>query len=519
MKLPLGRQDFASLIQDGCVYIDKTETICNLVTNLKYVFLSRPRRFGKSLTISTLDYLFQGKKELFKGLWIYNHWNWKETNPVIRIDFSSIGDSQMGLANAINNKIINIANSYKITIQSTNYISSFEELIIKLVEKFNQKVVILIDEYDAPIVNYIDVKNDKIIIAEKNREILREFYKVLKSNDGYIRFFMFTGITRVVKMNLFSALNNVSDISYHIDYGNLTGYTTKELHQYFDLEIEGVREKYFKELTSEQIFNKLKYWYNGYNFGGEETLYNPYTILKFLNEKKFNSFWIGTGESSLLIKTFQQNNFNSLTFLNKQINIQDDFNIEHINPITLLYQTGYITVKKLVDEFTAYMDYPNNEVKLALTKYILTSLVKNPEKLKTILILEIAELFKKNKPSQALKKMASLVKSIPARLLIKNNETVYHIIFHSYLILLGNFVQSEVDTANGKPDSVIYTDDRIFIIEYKINKPPEIALQQIHKKKYAQSFLHLKKPITCIGIGFNNTDRSMQFVVEEFNLY
>ena len=515
MKLPLGRQDFASLIQDGCVYIDKTETICNLVTNLKYVFLSRPRRFGKSLTISTLDYLFQGKKELFKGLWIYNHWNWKETNPVIRIDFSSIGERSLGLKNAIEVLLNEIANKYKIKIINKEYDKIFDELIKKMQQKFNKNLVILIDEYDAPIVNYIDVDSSKMLKAQENREILREFYKVLKSNDGYIRFFMFTGITRVVKMNLFSALNNVSDISYHIDYGNLTGYTTKELHQYFDLEIEGVREKYFKELTSEQIFNKLKYWYNGYNFGGEETLYNPFTILKFLNEKKFNSFWIGTGESSLLIKTFQENNFNSLTFLNKQINIQDDFNIEHINPITLLYQTGYITVKKLVDEFTAYMDYPNNEVKLALTKYILTSLVKNPEKLKTILILEIAELFKKNKPTQALKKMASLVKSIPARLLIKNNETVYHIIFHSYLILLGNFVQSEVDTANGKPDSVIYTDDRIFIIEYKINKAHEIALQQIHKKKYAQSFLHLKKPITCIGIGFNNTDRSMQFVVEE----
>ena len=515
MKLPLGIQDFAKLINTKSVYIDKTEILYKLVTNLEYVFLSRPRRFGKSLTISTLDYLFQGKKELFKELWIYNHWNWKETNPVLRIDFSSIGDSQMGLANAINNKIINIANSYKITIQSTNYISSFEELIIKLVEKFNQKVVILIDEYDAPIVNYIDVKNDKIIIAEKNREILREFYKVLKSNDGYIRFFMFTGITRVVKMNLFSALNNVKDISFSNEYAALTGYTEKEILHYFTEEIKNIQLQTFPELNFQQLIEKIRYWYNGYNFGGKQTMYNPFTFLNFIFDKEFKSFWIGTGESSLLIKTFQENNFNSLTFLNKQINIQDDFNIEHINPITLLYQTGYITVKKLVDEFTAYMDYPNNEVKLALTKYILTSLVKNPEKLKTILILEIAELFKKNKPTQALKKMASLVKSIPARLLIKNNETVYHIIFHSYLILLGNFVQSEVDTANGKPDSVIYTDDRIFIIEYKINKAPEIALQQIHKKKYAQSFLHLKKPITCIGIGFNNTDRSMQFVVEE----
>ena len=514
MKLPLGIQDFAKLINTKSVYIDKTEILYKLVTNLEYVFLSRPRRFGKSLTISTLDYLFQGKKELFKGLWIYNHWNWKETNPVIRIDFSAMDIDNLGLENEIVRILSNIALNNKIKLTANSYRNCFEELIIKLVEKYNQKVVILIDEYDAPIVNYIDVKNDKIIIAEKNREILRSFYKVLKSNDGYIRFFMFTGITRVVKMNLFSALNNVKDISFSNEYAALTGYTEKEILHYFTEEIKNIQLQTFPELNFQQLIEKIRYWYNGYNFGGKQTMYNPFTFLNFIFDKEFKSFWIGTGESSLLIKTFQENNFNSLTFLNKQINIQDDFNIEHINPITLLYQTGYITVKKLVDEFTAYMDYPNNEVKLALTKYILTSLVKNPEKLKTILILEIAELFKKNKPSQALKKMASLVKSIPARLLIKNNETVYHIIFHSYLILLGNFVQSEVDTANGKPDSVIYTDDRIFIIEYKINKPPEIALQQIHKKKYAQSFLHLKKPITCIGIGFNNTDRSMQFVVE-----
>ena len=514
MKLPLGRQDFASLIQDGCVYIDKTETICNLVTNLKYVFLSRPRRFGKSLTISTLDYLFQGKKELFKGLWIYNHWNWKETNPVIRIDFSSIGERSLGLKNAIEVLLNEIANKYKIKIINKEYDKIFDELIKKMQQKFNKNLVILIDEYDAPIVNYIDVDSSKMLKAQENREILREFYKVLKSNDGYIRFFMFTGITRVVKMNLFSALNNVKDISFSNEYAALTGYTEKEILHYFTDEIKNIQLQTFPELNFQQLIEKIRYWYNGYNFGGKQTMYNPFTFLNFIFDKEFKSFWIGTGESSLLIKTFQENNFNSLTFLNKQINIQDDFNIQKLNPITLLYQTGYITVKKLVDEFTAYMDYPNNEVKLALTKYILTSLVKNPEKLKTILILEIAELFKKNKPTQALKKMASLVKSIPARLLIKNNETVYHIIFHSYLILLGNFVQSEVDTANGKPDSVIYTDDRIFIIEYKINKAPEIALQQIHKKKYAQSFLHLKKPITCIGIGFNNTDRSMQFVVE-----
>ena len=177
-------------------------------------FLSRPRRFGKSLTISTLDYLFQGKKELFKGLWIYNHWNWKETNPVIRIDFSAMDIDNLGLENEIVRILSNIALNNKIKLTANSYRNCFEELIIKLEEKYNQKVVILIDEYDAPIVNYIDVKNDKIIIAEKNREILRSFYKVLKSNDGYIRFFMFTGITRVVKMNLFSALNNVKDISF-----------------------------------------------------------------------------------------------------------------------------------------------------------------------------------------------------------------------------------------------------------------------------------------------------------------
>ena len=283
---------------------------------------------------------------------------------------------------------------------------------------------------------------------------------------------------------------------------------------YFTEEIKNIQLQTFPELNFQQLIEKIRYWYNGYNFGGKQTMYNPFTFLNFIFDKEFKSFWIGTGESSLLIKTFQENNFNSLTFLNKQINIQDDFNIQKLNPITLLYQTGYITVKKMINNKTAIMDYPNNEVKLALTDYILESLVKDTDKLRTLPIYDIAELFKKNKPSQALKKMASLVKSIPAKLLIKNNETVYHIIFHSYLILLGNFVQSEVDTANGKPDSVIYTDDRIFIIEYKINKPPEIALQQIHKKKYAQSFLHLKKPITCIGIGFNNTDRSMQFVVE-----
>ncbi|MCX8480333.1 MAG: AAA family ATPase, partial [Sediminibacterium sp.] len=343
MKLPLGRQDFASLIQDGCVYIDKTETIGNLVTNLKYVFLSRPRRFGKSLTISTLDYLFQGKKALFKGLWIYDHWNWKENYPVIRIDFSAMDMKNLGLENEIVRILSKIATDNKIKLTANSYRNCFEELIIKLVEKYAQKVVILIDEYDAPIVNYIDVDSSKMIKAQENREVLREFYKVLKSNDGYIRSFMFTGITRVVKMNLFSALNNVKDISFSNEYATLTGYTEKEVLHYFTDKINNIQQQEFPNLNFQQLIDKIRYWYNGYNFGGKETIYNPYTFLNFIFDKEFKSFWIGTGESSLLIKTFQENNFNSLTFLNKVVNIQEDFNIEKLNPITLLYQTGYIT--------------------------------------------------------------------------------------------------------------------------------------------------------------------------------
>lgn len=363
-NLPLGQQTFKDIIDENKLYVDKTKEIYTLISNNegKYYFLSRPRRFGKSLLVSTLKEIFLGNKELFKGLWIYDKIEWSES-PIIHIDFTDMlyTEGIDGFKISFLSNIKRIGKSYNIELEENNYKDAFKELIINL--SVNGKVVILIDEYDKPIVNFIE----NIEIANKMKDILKNFYETIKSNDEYIKFAFLTGVSKFAKLSVFSGLNNLRDITLEEKFSTITGYTENELFTYFN---EYIKETSLKlEIKETELKDDLKTWYNGYSWDGVNFVYNPFSILSIFTIQELNNYWFKSGTPTLLIKLIKEKNIDIKTLENLEVstNFSESFELDNINIESLLFQTGYLTIKKInsYDRFekTYILNYPNLEVK------------------------------------------------------------------------------------------------------------------------------------------------------------
>jgi len=304
-KLPIGIQSFSKLRKNNLLYVDKTEIIYRLTEAGNYFFLSRPRRFGKSLTLSTLKSLFQGHKELFDGLWIQDHWDWTKQHPVIHISFSSIGYKELGLEKAIELQLYKIAKNENIYLEEAGISQLFKELIKKL-SKTNE-VVLLIDEYDKPIIDYLD----DLPQAKENQKILKSFYSIIKDSGTYIQFLMITGVSKFSKVSIFSELNNLTDLTIHPKFTTLVGYTQEELEYYF--------KDRFGELinvlapSKTELLQLVKDWYNGYSWDGENFVYNPFSILSFFGAGRIRNFWFTTGTPTFLINLLKQRQLIDLT--------------------------------------------------------------------------------------------------------------------------------------------------------------------------------------------------------------
>ncbi len=282
-KLALGSQEFSEVIGNNCIYVDKTENIYELITTGgKYYFLSRPRRFGKSLLANTIKELFLGNKKLFKGLWIEDKWDWEKTYPVIKISFSSISHNVIGLEQAIHNMLGGIAKEYNIVYKSESYPEKFEELIIKLSEK--AQVAIIIDEYDKPIIDYMD----NIPQAEENRDILKNFYSILKDSDKYLKFLFITGVSKFSHVSIFSDLNNLIDITLNRNYSQIVGWTKEEIEKYFPDYLKEIAEEYKEKYPN--IMLEIKKWYNGYSWDGKTSVYNPVSLMNFFDQGIFTKY-------------------------------------------------------------------------------------------------------------------------------------------------------------------------------------------------------------------------------------
>ncbi|ADR19588.1 ATP-binding protein [Calditerrivibrio nitroreducens] len=500
-KLPIGIQNFKEIIEDKYIYIDKTEEAYQLVSNYKYVFLSRPRRFGKSLFVDTLKELFEGNKKLFEGLYIYDKWNWDEKYPVIKISWA--GD--LTTLEKVEDRAIDIfkTNQRLLGIEcenNNNPSSCFNELIQKAYEKYNQKVVILIDEYDKPILDVIE----NVEQAKINRGFLRSLYSIIKDNDAYIRFAFLTGVSKFSKASIFSGLNMLTDISLNPKYGNICGYTQRDLETSF--------KDYFVDVDME----KVKRWYNGYNFL-KDNVYNPFDILQFIsNGLVFDNYWFETGTPSFLIKLLKERRYFLPNFSNIVVDkkLLSSFDVEEIDIEVLLYQSGYLTIEKMIqNELLQSIEYklkiPNIEVQISLNDYIINYLFKTDTRIKDPLIKSLYY----GKPEELRDTLMALFASIPYNNYTNNElklyEGFYASVVYSYLASLGVDLIGEDVTNKGRIDLTVFVSDKIYIIEFKVDGVKGEALSQIKHKNYAQKYLDSGKDIYLVGVEFSSSEKNI----------
>jgi hypothetical protein len=493
-KLPIGIQDFQELRQGNYLYIDKTESIYQLMQG-KYYFLSRPRRFGKSLLISTLKEIFLGNKDLFSGLWIEEKITW-EKHPIIHFDFASASFKEIGLENVLQKRLDEIATQYQIGLQERNLISRFEELIRKLAEKEN-KVVILIDEYDRPMTEYLN----NIPQAEANRETIKDFFSVIKPNDAFIRFFFMTGVSKFNKVSMFSGFNNLNDISYDNNYATLLGYTQEELEQYFADYLSDIAKQ--EKITVEELLPQIKFWYNGYNWGGETGVYNPFSILCFTSKRAFANYWFETGTPTFLVKLINEKFLYDFEEILADESIFSNFRLDALDAVSLLLQTGYLTVKRRKGQ-RLYLGYPNHEVRQSLIQHLLAGYMKETTPSVSPLVWQIADAFAEKDLEKVVKFFNIVFANIPYQIFEEKSERYYHAIIFLVFLLIGYEMQSEVSTSEGRIDAVLQTEKEIYVIEFKVEDSAEVALAQIKEKKYYEKYLHLGKTILLLGFSCKN---------------
>ncbi|MGB0932259.1 MAG: AAA family ATPase, partial [Chitinophagales bacterium] len=464
--LPLNVQTFRKIIAGNYLYIDKTDEIAKLLQSPDgYYFLSRPRRFGKSLLISILEELFKGNQELFKGLYIYDKIEWK-THPVARIDFSKLTykDGEE-LEKALLAHFDAIAKEYELSLVKPQMKERWAELIAKLYEKTQMPVVLLIDEYDAPINSFID----QPLILKDIQEVIREFYKTTKALDEYWRFVFVTGITKYAKLSLFSAINNITDISIHPRYHAILGISVADLEVYFKDSLMALEEKF--DMSREALLEYIRWWYNGYSWNGQDKFCNPYSLLHLFDRLQFKNHWFTTGTPSLLIQQIKKPNQSVANY--EQIKVSESafesFEVEDMPLESLLWQTGYLTIVKIkesIEETQYTLSFPNNEVRVSFVKHILATYTNynlnrvepDAKRLKRYLLEENLDGF--------IRLLQRFIGGIPSKLHIQH-EFYYHSLFYMILTLVGVKLRLEERYYKGDVDGVLEFKGKVYIIEFK----------------------------------------------------
>ncbi len=497
-KLPIGISDFKNIITGNYVYVDKTKYIYELLSNSKYVFLSRPRRFGKSLLLSTIEYLYEGQRELFKGLYIEDKWDWNEKYPVIRVDFGEIQTlNKHLLEEQIYSVILRYSEKYDYEIkENLSVYINWKLLIEHISEKTKKQVVILVDEYDKPILDLIDKEE-----VYEIREMLKAFYSVLKALDRYIRFVLVTGVSKFAKVSLFSGLNQLKDISLDKRYGNICGYTQEELEYYF--------KEYLKDVNLEEI----KEWYNGYNFLANK-VYNPFDVLLYLDKKEIRNYWYETGTPSFLIKLIKQKEYNvvELEGIKADESLLNKFDVEEIEIEAIMFQSGYLTIRdyKVSENGILFeLGFPNKEVRVSFNRDILYNLVKQKSKV-NVIAEKIIEILKTERIEELKEQIEILISAISYMYL--KEEYSYVISVYSMLYTTGLDVIIEDNTSKGRIDMSVMVDKKVvYIIEFKVLEKEEEkgkALKQIKEKEYFKKYLNYQK-IYLVGIEFDKISKNL----------
>jgi len=480
-----------------------------LMEESKYLFFSRPRRFGKSLICSTLRYLYEGRQDLFEGLYIHDKVNWETIkHPVVHIDFSNMNLKEMSLLENLQTQMAFICQELGIESTKQGGGADFQHILQHFGVR-GQKVVVIVDEYDKALNDYLDNQ----AVFEEHRDVLRGFFGLIKPNDKYLEKVFFTGVSKYGKTSVFSTLNNLSDISLNDAYVNMCGYTPEELTHYFVEHLASTAKRFNKSVP--ELLNEMRLRYNGYSFDGVHTLYNPYAVLCFFQAQKFKNFWFDTGTPYMLLELLRKDKvtFEMLENINSEISLLGAADITHQSPIALLFQTGYLTIKKeITEDFDTYYElgFPNVEVKQAFSQYVLVEYFNRGLDLISIGIAEpIRSAMRRRNIDKVMDVMTNQVYANIPYQLYESKEAYYHTVFHVTMNTAGFRTQSEVQTNIGRMDMIVETYDTIFIFEFKLDESAAVAIDQIHKKSYYQKYLAYGYPIFAIGVNFSSEKRNI----------
>ncbi|MCP5158854.1 MAG: AAA family ATPase [Gammaproteobacteria bacterium] len=499
-KLPIGIQNLREMRTQGYAYVDKTPHIARLVDEGKYYFLSRPRRFGKSLLVDTLACAFAGERALFAGLYLDTHWDWERRYPVVRFDFGEgVLDSRERLEGKIRFQLDANAIEHEVNLDQTDSSSRFHQLIDAVARRVGERVVLLIDEYDKPILDNLEDPGRATVM----REGLKNLYSVIKGLDAHLKFVLLTGVSKFSKVSLFSGLNNLKDITLDQRYATLCGYTQAELETTFAAYLDGVD------------LDMLQAWYNGYNFLGE-SVYNPFDVLLYLDQREFRPFWFETGTPNFLIERLRQRRVSLPDLTDRWLDAEllGSFDVDLIEPETLLFQAGYLTIHDRTFEFDSYryrLGYPNKEVRISLPRAVLHRYVPDPmaqEQTRD----RLGQALKQDDPDALYRALHAFFASIPHDWYRKNRlaeyEAYYASLVYCYFAALGVDVRPEEPSAHGQADLCIRYQHLIWLLEFKLDESgPDQALAQIKAKGYHHRFAG--QSVTLIGIDFDRAQRNI----------
>ncbi|MDE6560457.1 MAG: ATP-binding protein [Muribaculaceae bacterium] len=509
VKYPIGEQDFKSLREMGCLYIDKTQYIDKIISmSNKYYFLARPRRFGKSLFLSSLQYFFEGRRDLFKGLYIDStHWNW-EAYPVLRLDLNTEKYEVPGLLDSlVDNTFKKWEKEYDIKEIAETLSTRFQNIIASAHEKTGRQVVILVDEYDKPLVGNLNMDEN----FEHYRAKLASVYSNFKSSAEHIRLVFLTGVSRFSKLSVFSDLNNLNDITFDNDFADICGITEKELIENFYSGIEIFAKE--NEISFRDACIELKNNYDGYRFAKKGSdIYNPWSLLNCLSKREISNYWGRTGKPTIIAEAMYRFDEDIESMLNTQCDetTLQGFDLRNVSPLAMLFQTGYLTIKEYdrgTHLFT--LGVPNREVSESLFKELLPYYVKvrRGGDSETV-VRNIVNSILLGQPEKLVKNIDIFLAGIPYDMKMEDENNLHNAIY-ILLALIGTKVETEVHTSDGRIDLLVKTPRFIYIIELKFDHSAEEALTQIEEKQYALPYANDLRRLFKLGLNFSSKTRHL----------
>ena len=506
---PIGQQDFKTLRKDGAIYVDKTEFIHKIVdSSSKYYFLARPRRFGKSLFLSSMKYFFQGERELFKGLYIDStDWKWEEY-PVLHLDLNRDRYAEKGKLDDVLDRLFREwEERYGVEVKDSSYSQRFATIIQTAHEKTGRQVVVLVDEYDKPLVGNLNKQE----MFEYYRAQLASIYSNFKSSAAHIRLVFLTGVSRFSKLSVFSDLNNINDITFDNAYADICGITEKELKAYFQEGIAMLADK--RHLSFDGALRLLKRNYDGYRFAEEGSeIYNPWSVLNAMEKSAVKNYWNETGMPTILAEALKRVDADLESMFNS--NVQEDdlkgLDLLNPNPTALLYQTGYLTIKRYNRRLEYYrLGIPNKEVERGLFSVLLPYYVQIRRGTTNGVMLDIVDAFVSGEPERAMRSLQAFFAGIDYKMKM-DNENNFHNAFYLLTHILGLDVETEVHTSDGSIDLTIDTDEFFYIIELKYDHSAEEALRQIEEKRYSRPWQNGEREVFLIGVAFSSKTRCIE---------